>query len=134
MKVPKIMSLEELKILRDQVKNKVDLREKGENVDEMIVIRVAMATCGIAAGAREIMTYLAKVVGEMGLQNVVITQGGCMGYCYAEPTVEVTLPGEEPVVYGHVTHLRAQEILEQHVQGGKMIEGIIPITHKSLDE
>ena len=44
------MSLEELKTLRDQVKNKVDLREKGENVDEMIVIRVAMATCGIAAG------------------------------------------------------------------------------------
>ncbi|MHC1747614.1 MAG: ferredoxin [Cellulosilyticaceae bacterium] len=132
--MPKIMSLEELKNLRDNVKNKVDLREKGENVDEMVVIRVAMATCGIASGARETMNYLADIVREEGLNNVVITQSGCMGYCYAEPTVEVTLPGREPVVYGNVTKEKAKEILEKHVKGGEMIDGIIPTLHKSLDE
>ena len=62
--MPKIMSLDELKKLKDNVKNKVDLREKGENVDNMIVVRVAMATCGIASGAREIMNYFAEVVRE----------------------------------------------------------------------
>ena len=72
--MPKIMSLDELKSLRDNVKNKVDLREKGENVDQMVTIRVAMATCGIASGARETMNYLAELVRESDLKNVVITQ------------------------------------------------------------
>lgn len=132
--MPKIMSLDELKSLRDNVKNKVDLREKGENVDEMIVIRVAMATCGIASGARETMNYLADLVRENELNNIVITQSGCMGYCYAEPTVEVTLPGKEPVVYGNVTKEKAKEILEKHIKSGEMVDGIIPVAHKSLDE
>jgi len=132
--MPKIMSLEDLKSLRDNVKNKVDLREKGENVDQMVVIRVAMATCGIAAGARDTMNYLAELIREEGLSNIMITQSGCMGYCYAEPTLEVTLPGREPVVYGNVTKEKAKEILEKHIKSGEMVDGIIPVAHKSLDE
>ena len=130
----KIMSLDQLKALRDDVKNKVDLRVKGENVDNMIVVRVAMATCGIAAGARELMNYLADLVKEENMENVVITQSGCMGYCYAEPTIEVTLPGEEPVVYGNVDLVKAKEIVEKHILGGEMVDGIIPTIHKNLDE
>ena len=130
----KIMSLDQLKALRDDVKNKVDLRVKGENVDNMIVVRVAMATCGIAAGARELMNYLADLVKEENIENVVITQSGCMGYCYAEPTIEVTLPGEEPVVYGNVDLVKAKEIVEKHILGGEMVDGIIPTIHKNLDE
>lgn len=130
----KIMSLDQLKALRDDVKNKVDLRVKGENVDNMIVVRVAMATCGIAAGARELMNYLADLVKEENIENVVITQSGCMGYCYAEPTIEVTLPGEEPVVYGNVDLAKAKEIVEKHILGGEMVDGIIPTIHKNLDE
>nr|WP_307990287.1 (2Fe-2S) ferredoxin domain-containing protein [uncultured Niameybacter sp.] len=130
----KIMSLDQLKALRDDVKNKVDLRVKGENVDNMIVVRVAMATCGIAAGARELMNYLADLVKEENVENVVITQSGCMGYCYAEPTIEVTLPGEEPVVYGNVDLVKAKEIVEKHILGGEMVDGIIPTIHKNLDE
>ena len=132
--MPKIMSLDQLKTLRDNVKNQVDLREKGENVDNMIVVRVAMATCGIASGARETMNFLAERVREEKLDNVVITQSGCMGYCYAEPTIEVTLPGREPVVYGNVTTEKAKEILEKHIVGGELVDGIIPVIHKSLDE
>lgn len=132
--MPKIMSLDELKKLKDNVKNKVDLREKGENVDNMIVVRVAMATCGIASGAREVMNYFADMVREENLDNVVITQSGCMGYCYAEPTIELTMPGQEPVVYGNVDKERAKLILEKHIKAGEMIDGIIPAAHKSIDE
>ena len=130
----KIMSLDQLKALRDNVKNKVDLRVKGENVDNMIVVRVAMATCGIAAGARDLMNYLAELVKDENVDNVVITQSGCMGYCYAEPTIEVTLPGKEPVVYGNVDRVKAKEIVEKHILGGEMVDGIIPTIHKNLDE
>ena len=130
----KIMSLDQLKTLRDNVKNKVDLRVKGENVENMVVVRVAMATCGIASGAREVMNYLAELIRDEDIENVVITQSGCMGYCYAEPTIEVTLPGKEPVVYGNVDKAKAKEILEKHILGGEMAYGIIPVIHKSLDE
>lgn len=132
--MPKMMSLEELKTLRDKVKTNLDLREKGDHAEQMIVVRVAMATCGIAAGAREIMNYFSEEVRTRGLNQVMITQSGCMGYCYAEPTVEITRPGEEPVVYGNVTKERAQLILEKYILDGELVEGIIPISHQSLDE
>ena len=132
--MPKIMSLDELQALREKVKARVDLREKGDKAEQMIVVRVAMATCGIAAGAREIMNYFSDEVIARGLSNVMITQSGCMGYCYAEPTVEVTKPGEAPIVYGDVTKERAQAILEKYILGGELVEGIIPVSHKSLDE
>ena len=128
------MSLEELQKLREKVKSDLDLREKGDHAEQMIVVRVAMATCGIAAGAREIMNYFSEEVRVRELKNVMITQSGCMGYCYAEPTVEITRPGEAPVVYGNVTKERAQLILEKSIIDGELVEGIIPISHQSLDK
>lgn len=130
----KMMSLADLKALREKVKADVDLREKGENAEKMTVVRVAMATCGIAAGAREIMNYFADEVRNRDLKNVMVTQSGCMGYCYAEPTIEIKKPGQEPVVYGHVDKERAAEILDKYILGDELLDGIIPASHKSLDE
>lgn len=132
--MPKMMSLEELQALRDKVKADIELREKGDQAEQMIVVRVAMATCGIAAGAREIMNYFADELSQRGLKQVMLTQSGCMGYCYAEPTVEITKPGEEPIVFGHVSKERAQLILDQYILGDELVEGIIPVSHKSIDE
>lgn len=128
------MSLEELQALRDKVKADIELREKGDQAEQMIVVRVAMATCGIAAGAREIMNFFADELSQRGLKQVMLTQSGCMGYCYAEPTVEITKPGEEPIVFGHVSKERAQLILDQYILGDELVEGIIPVSHKSIDE
>lgn len=128
------MSLDELQKLRDKVKSQVELREKGDQAERMVVVRVAMATCGIAAGAREIMNYFSDEVATRGMSQVMIIQSGCMGYCYAEPTVEVTKPGETPIVFGDVNKERAKEILEKYIIGGELVEGIIPIAHQSLDE
>ena len=128
------MSLDELQKLRDKVKSQVELREKGDQAERMVVVRVAMETCGIAAGAREIMNYFSDEVATRGMSQVMIIQSGCMGYCYAEPTVEVTKPGETPIVFGDVNKERAKEILEKYIIGGELVEGIIPIAHQSLDE
>lgn len=130
----KIMSLGDLQLLKTQVKRQMTLRENGDHVEQMIKIKVAMATCGIAAGAREIMNYLAQLIAEKDIQNIVLVQGECMGHCDMEPIVEVTLVGCEPVMYGHVTKVRAKDILEKYIQGGEMIEGIIPTSHKSIEE
>lgn len=129
----KIKSLDELLKIKEKVQNKVDLREKGENVEELVQVRVAMATCGIAAGAREIMNFIIDDTAKEGIDNVVVTQTGCMGYCYAEPTIEVTRPGEEPVVFGDVTEEKAKEIIDKYIKNGDLVDGIIPVTHKTVE-
>jgi NADP-reducing hydrogenase subunit HndB len=129
----KIKSFEELKKIKDQVQANVELREKSENISNLIQIKVAMATCGIASGAREVMNYLIDELAKEGINNVVVTQTGCMGYCYAEPTIEVTMPDKEPVVYGNVTLERAKDVIEKHIKKGELIDGIIPVTHKTIE-
>ncbi len=129
----KIKSLDELMKIRANVQNKVDLREKGENIDSLIQVHVAMATCGIAAGAREIMDFIIQDSHKEGIDNVVVTQTGCMGYCYAEPTIQVTLPGKDPVVFGEVTQEKAKKIIEKYMKNGELVDGIIPVTHKTVE-
>lgn len=129
----KIKSLDELKKIKEKVQSRVDLREKGENIDSLIQVRVAMATCGIASGAREIMNYMVDELAVQGVNNAVVTQTGCMGYCYAEPTIEVTIPGQEAVVYGDVTEEKAKEIIDKHIVAGVLVDGIIPQTHKTIE-
>ncbi|MCI8633547.1 MAG: (2Fe-2S) ferredoxin domain-containing protein [Lachnospiraceae bacterium] len=129
----KIKSLEELKKIKEQAQNTVSLRVKGDNIENLIQIRVAMATCGIAAGARETMDEFIKVLQEEKIENAVVTQTGCMGYCYAEPTIELTMPGKEPVVYGHVDRAKVHEIVEKGIKNGEMLDGIIPVTHNTVE-
>ena len=129
----KIKSLDDLKKMKSDLQQKINIREQGENPEAHIQIKVAMATCGIASGAKEIMDYLVQESEKRNL-DAVVTQTGCMGYCHSEPTIEVTRPGEEPVTYGNVDTKKADEILEKHVKHGELVDGIIPVTHKTIDE
>ncbi|MDY4043398.1 MAG: (2Fe-2S) ferredoxin domain-containing protein [Marinifilaceae bacterium] len=127
----KIKSLSDLKRIKSQVQEKLDLREKSEQVENLIQIRVAMATCGIAAGSKETMNYFIEHLAENGI-NAVVTQTGCMGYCYAEPTVEITKPGKEPIVFGHVTPEKAEEIIQKYLKHDELVEGIIPVNYNTI--
>lgn len=129
----KIKSLAELKNLREQLQKKVDIREKGENIQEMVHIRVAMATCGIAAGAKETMEQFIEKMNKEGINNAVVTQTGCMGYCHSEPTVEVTIPGKEAVVFGNVDKEKVYEIVEKYIKNGELVDGIIPVTYETIE-
>ena len=127
----KIKSLEELRKLREEVQTRMKLRENSDKSDDLVRIKVAMATCGIASGARETMRVLIEQLDQRGV-DAVVTQTGCMGYCYAEPTVEVTLPGKEPIVFGEVKEDRAREIVDKYVVNHELIDGIIPVNHQSI--
>jgi len=129
----KVKSLADLKKIKAQVQEKIKLREQGENADKIVQVKVAMATCGIATGAKDIMTYLINELDFRGIEAVV-TQTGCMGYCYAEPTIEVIVPGKDPLIYGFVTRDKAKEIIDQYILKGEMVDGVIPITYKTIDE
>jgi len=130
----KIKSLDDLRRMKQAVESGIDIREKGDVPEEKIVqIRVAMATCGIAAGARDTMNALIEKVNKDNI-HAVITQGGCMCYCYAEPTVEVRVPGKEPVVFGDVDTKKAAEIIDKYVKDGELVEGIIPMNFQSINQ
>ncbi len=128
----KVKTLADLKKLKQNLQGDMDLREAGENPDELVKVRVAMATCGIAAGAKDTMNFFMDSLKKRGIKAIV-TQTGCMGYCYAEPTVEVTLPGKSPLVFGHVDSAKADEIIESYIKDGKLIDGIIPDNFSTVE-
>jgi NADP-reducing hydrogenase subunit HndB len=127
-----IKSLADLRKKREEIKTGMDIRIKAIDPENHVQIKVAMATCGIAAGAKEIMEFFVEQLDRRNIQGVV-TQTGCMGYCYAEPTVEITLPGKEPVVYGFVDLKRADQIIEKYIKEGELIDGIIPVNYETID-
>jgi NADP-reducing hydrogenase subunit HndB len=129
----KIKTLADLRKMRDEVRSKINLREKGDNPEELIQVKVAMATCGIASGAKEVMEFMMDAMEKRGIEAVV-TQTGCMGYCYAEPTIEVTVPGKDPVVFGYVDLKKADDVIEKYIRNGELVEGIIPVNYQSIDE
>ncbi len=129
----KVKSLSDLKKMREDLQSKVSLREKGEHPDSLVQIKVSMATCGIASGAKETMDYMINELDNRAI-DAIVTQTGCMGYCYAEPTIEVTLPDEQPVVFGYVDTKKAQEIVEVYIQTGKLVDGIIPASYEKVDD
>lgn len=129
----KIKTMADLRRIRDEVQSKIKLRENSENPEQVVQIKVGMATCGIASGAKETMKYFVEELEQQAI-DAVVTQTGCMGYCYAEPTVEITLPGKEPVVFGFVHKQKAREIIEAYIKRGELIDGIIPLTFKTIDD
>jgi len=96
-----IKSLDELMNIRKKHEENVSLRDNNNNSQTKLL--VGMATCGIASGARETLNELLKEIKAQGLDNVKIVQVGCLGYCHSEPTVEINVPGEDPILYGPVT-------------------------------
>lgn len=129
----KITSLSDLKQLREDIQSRIKLREKSDASDTLVQIKVGMATCGIASGAKETMNVLIEEAERQAI-DVVVTQTGCMGFCYAEPTVEVTIPGRDPVVFGHVDKAKAREIIDRYIIQGKLIDGIIPVEFKTIND
>jgi NADP-reducing hydrogenase subunit HndB len=117
-----IKSLEELKKIRDNSKNKVDLRESGEGGGDTTELMIGMATCGIAAGARETLSAILDEIQSKGLKNIRVVQVGCMGYCHSEPTVQVNMPGDEPILYGKVTPTIAKDIINKHVLNKELLD------------
>ena len=112
-------SLEELKAIREKMQGQIGIRS--ESSDQTRVV-VGMATCGIASGARPVLTALSDAVQNKGLTNVSVTQTGCIGLCQYEPIVEIYEPGKDKVTYIKMTPEKVQEVFEQHLLRGQVIQ------------
>ena len=105
-------SLDQLEAIRKKVKKQMHIRYGNE---ETIRVVVGMATCGIAAGARPVMTAFLKEVEKNELPNVIISQTSLIDAPELEPVVEVFLPGEEKVTYVHMTPDKVPAVVQQHL-------------------
>jgi len=114
-----IKSLDDLQKIKEAALAKRKLSETSGSKQ----VIVGMGTCGIAAGARETMKSVLEYIEANNLENVVVTQTGCIGLCEQEPILQVVLPGQEKVTYGKVDGEVARKIMKEHVADGKVVEG-----------
>ncbi len=111
-------SIEELMAIKAKMQDKVAIR-KGSG-DTRIV--VGMATCGIAAGARPVLSAFVEGINQAGLSDkVTVTQTGCIGICQYEPVVEVYEEGKDKITYVKMTADKAKEVIEKHIKGGSVV-------------
>ena len=114
-------SLEELAAIREKMQDKVQLRQEA-GTEGTVRIVVGMATCGIAAGARPVLTSIVEEVEKRKLGGkVVVTQTGCIGVCRLEPIIEVFKPGEEKVTYIKMNPEKAKRIIAEHIVNNQVV-------------
>ena len=110
-------SLAELQAIKNKVRANVEMRE-GEASTRIVV---GMATCGIAAGARPVLSSFVEEVAKRQLSDVIVTQTGCIGICQYEPVVEVYTPGKEKVTYVKMTPEKAVRVVNDHIVNGNVV-------------
>jgi NADP-reducing hydrogenase subunit HndB len=115
--VEEMKSIQELEEIRKRTLQTLNVRKDRSGTR----IVVGMATCGIAAGARPVLTTVMDEVRNNNLSDVVVAQTGCIGVCRLEPIVEVYKPGQEKVTYVKMTPEKAIRVIREHVMLDKVI-------------
>ncbi|MDI6452710.1 (2Fe-2S) ferredoxin domain-containing protein [Peloplasma aerotolerans] len=119
-------SLEDLKKLRDEALKRMNMRY----VKNGYRVQIGMGTCGIASGAKPVLAAFLELVEYHNLNNVTVTQVGCMGECTYEPMVEIIDEAGQAFVYCNVTTDMAKQIIEKHIQSNQPIDKYLLSTRK----
>lgn len=114
--MPKL-TIDDLKRIKEETTKATALRHGG---DVRVKITVHMGTCGIAAGAREVMKALMAEMAEADRQDIRVVTSGCMGMCSSEPNITVEVLDSEPIVYQHMDANRTRQVFRRHVLQGEV--------------
>lgn len=114
-----IKSLDDLKRIREEALEKRKVKESSGAVQ----VIVGMGTCGIAAGARETMKAVLDFIEKNNVENVIVTQTGCIGLCEQEPILQVIIGDSGKTTYGKVSPDLVEKIMSSHVVNGKVFSG-----------
>lgn len=110
-------TIQELEEIRKKTLERINIRKEREGTR----VVVGMATCGISAGARPVLKAMVEEVNRRGLQDVIVSQTGCIGICEYEPIVEVYRPDEEKVTYVQMTPDKVARIVAEHIVNGNVV-------------
>lgn len=114
--MPKLKSAEELQALRDRLQKDLSVR-----TETSTTIIVGMGTCGISAGAREVMHAILEELEERDIDAHVKTVG-CIGMCAKEPLVDIQQGDEPRITYGNVKPKMVSRIIEEHLVKGEVVD------------
>jgi NADP-reducing hydrogenase subunit HndB len=117
--MPKL-NIEDLDKITAKVRKATVLREGAGSAK----VTVHMGTCGIAAGARAIMTAFMDEIEKSGSDDIILTSSGCAGLCSQEPMATVELKGEAPVKYGNLTADAVVRVMKEHVAEGNPLKDL----------
>jgi NADP-reducing hydrogenase subunit HndB len=113
----KKLRIQDLAKIRDKAKGLTTIRDS----EGRAKVTVHMGTCGIAAGAREIMDALLDELGKNRVTDVIVSTSGCAGLCNREPMATVEVKGQPPVKYIDLTPEKIRVIFDRHVLGGHIV-------------
>ena len=119
----KITSVADLKKIQEECKAKAAARK------DKIIVNVSLATCSIASGGKQVMAAMMEEAAKQGISNVEFMQSGCMTFCHSEPTVEVTLPGKDPVCFGKLDEAGARELVQKYLKNGEVVGTVVPVNY-----
>jgi NADP-reducing hydrogenase subunit HndB len=111
------LTIDDLKLMRDRTAGSLALRAGVSRAK----VTVHMGTCGIAAGARDVMAALLAEIETQGLTDVVVTTSGCAGLCSREPMATVEVRAEAPVKYVSLTPEKMAQVVREHICGGRAV-------------
>ncbi|MGE5894647.1 MAG: (2Fe-2S) ferredoxin domain-containing protein [bacterium] len=114
------LTIEDLKKIKQEYHQKTHLREGGFRAK----ITVHMGTCGLAAGARDILDTVLDEIQKAGITDTIVTTSGCAGLCSREPMITIEIQDKPPVKYADLTKEKMQKIFKEHVQEGKIVEDL----------
>ena len=114
----KKLKIGDLERVREKVRKTSTLRQGKARAK----VTIHMGTCGIAAGARKILTALMEEIEAAKLTDIIVTTSGCAGLCSREPMATLEITGNPPVKYGDLTPEKIKEILNEHIINGNIIE------------
>ncbi|MCX6551591.1 MAG: (2Fe-2S) ferredoxin domain-containing protein [Acidobacteria bacterium] len=112
------LTIDDLKRMRDAAAPTIALRTGTARAK----VTVHMGTCGIAAGAREVMAAILREIEVQQITDVIVTTSGCAGWCSREPMATVEVRGQSPVKYINLTPEKMAMVVRQHVLGGEIVK------------
>ncbi len=113
----RIGSLDELNAFKDKARAEIDLRHGLKDIR----ITVHMGTCGIAAGAREVLSTIMQELKNANVGSVSLQQSGCVGLCDQEPMITITNKEGDIYRYGRLDKSKTREIVRSHILRGAVV-------------
>jgi NADP-reducing hydrogenase subunit HndB len=111
------LSIEDLQRIREQAQPVLAVRSGTARAK----LTVHMGTCGIKAGARDVVKALLQEIENQAVPDVVVMIAPCAGRCSEEPMASVEIAGRQPVFYGHLDASRTTQIFKEHVLQGRVV-------------
>lgn len=111
------LTIDDLQKIKEKNKSIFTLRKS----DYRVKVVVHMGTCGISAGARNVMTALLNEIALAGTDDIIVKIAGCGGLCAREPMAVIELANQHPVIYGDLNEKKVIEIFSEHIIGGKPV-------------